>query len=164
MTPEMIHYKRSAAIIEARQTVLTRAYSIHPERFVRRPPTPPAAPTAVWINPPKPARVMANDEHGSPLQDVTVQECDSIGRRAPPVLARAGAFCDARAIATTSVAGASRSGPASIGRESSAPTTLSEPPDSTADAGDHDHRARIRRRLSCDPRDASVRGSLCRRL
>lgn len=55
MTPEMIHYKRSAAIIEARQTVLSRAYSIHPERFVRRPPTPPAAPTAVWINPPKPA-------------------------------------------------------------------------------------------------------------
>lgn len=55
MTPEMIHYKRAATVIEARQNVLTRVYEAHPERFVRRPPAPPAAPTAVWINPPKPA-------------------------------------------------------------------------------------------------------------
>jgi putative transposase len=54
MTPEVIHYKRAAAVIEARQNVLTSAYEAHPERFVRRPPTPPPAPTEVWINPPKP--------------------------------------------------------------------------------------------------------------
>jgi putative transposase len=54
MTPEMIHYKRSAEVIEARQAVLTAAYDLHPERFVRQPPVPPPAPTEVWINPPKP--------------------------------------------------------------------------------------------------------------
>lgn len=53
MTPEMVHYKRSQAVIDARQLVLTRAFTMHPERFVRRAPTPPAAPSAVWINPPK---------------------------------------------------------------------------------------------------------------
>jgi hypothetical protein len=31
---------------------LDAAYAAHPERFVRRPPTPPEVPTAVWINPP----------------------------------------------------------------------------------------------------------------
>ncbi len=35
-----------------RAITLTRAYEAHPERFVRRPPTPPEVPTAVWINPP----------------------------------------------------------------------------------------------------------------
>jgi len=55
MTPEMMHYKRTAEVIEVRQNILTRAYEAHPERFVRRPPTPPAAPTEAWINPPKPA-------------------------------------------------------------------------------------------------------------
>ena len=54
MTPEMVHYKRSAVIIEARQNVLTQVYEAHPERFVRRPPAPPPVPTVVWINPPKP--------------------------------------------------------------------------------------------------------------
>ena len=42
-----------------RAITLTRAYEAHPERFVRRPPTPPEVPTAVWINPP------ANDEEES---------------------------------------------------------------------------------------------------
>ena len=28
------------------------AYAAHPERFVRKPPQPPALPTEVWINPP----------------------------------------------------------------------------------------------------------------
>ena len=55
MTPETIHYKRTAEIIEIRQNALTKAYEAHPERFVRRPPTAPLAPTAAWINPPKPA-------------------------------------------------------------------------------------------------------------
>jgi putative transposase len=35
-----------------RAIALARAYETHPERFVRRPPTPPSVPTAVWINPP----------------------------------------------------------------------------------------------------------------
>jgi putative transposase len=51
-TPEALHY----GLAEARQTIrcetLTAAYEAHPERFVRRPPTPPALPTAAWINKP----------------------------------------------------------------------------------------------------------------
>jgi len=33
--------------------VLDAAYATRPERFVRRPPAPPALPTAAWINKPK---------------------------------------------------------------------------------------------------------------
>ena len=33
---------------------MAAAYAAHPERFVRRPPAPPAVPAAVWINPPGP--------------------------------------------------------------------------------------------------------------
>jgi putative transposase len=36
-----------------RADVLTAAYTQHPERFVGKPPQPPALPTAVWINQPK---------------------------------------------------------------------------------------------------------------
>ena len=36
----------------ARQRVLDAAYAATPERFVRRPPTPPELPTAAWINKP----------------------------------------------------------------------------------------------------------------
>jgi putative transposase len=33
--------------------VLDAAYAAHPERFVRKPPTPPQLPAAAWINKPK---------------------------------------------------------------------------------------------------------------
>jgi putative transposase len=33
--------------------VLDAAYAAHPERFVRKPPTPPALPTVAWINKPE---------------------------------------------------------------------------------------------------------------
>ena len=36
-----------------RAVVLDAAYASNPERFVRKPPQPPALPTAVWINEPK---------------------------------------------------------------------------------------------------------------
>jgi putative transposase len=51
-TPADVHYQRAAALNAARADVLTAAYAAHPERFVRRPPTPRALPTAAWINPP----------------------------------------------------------------------------------------------------------------
>ena len=51
-TPADVHYRRTPALDEARAGVLAGAYAAHPERFVRRPPTPPELPTAVWINPP----------------------------------------------------------------------------------------------------------------
>ena len=51
LTPAIVHYGHADAARAARQGVLTTAYAAHPERFVRHPPTPPAIPTAVWINP-----------------------------------------------------------------------------------------------------------------
>jgi putative transposase len=53
MTPDQVHYGQADAIHAARQRTLDHAFSAHPERFVRQPPTPPAKPTAVWINPPQ---------------------------------------------------------------------------------------------------------------
>lgn len=52
MTPEAVHYGRTAAIESCRDTALLRAYRAHPERFVRGRPRPAALPGAVWINPP----------------------------------------------------------------------------------------------------------------
>lgn len=52
LTPEQVHLGRASAVTENRGDVLQAAYRAHPERFVRRPPTPPPAPTAAWINPP----------------------------------------------------------------------------------------------------------------
>ena len=53
MTPNQIHFGQAAAIYDARQTTLDAAFQKTPERFVQKPPKPPALPTAVWINPPK---------------------------------------------------------------------------------------------------------------
>jgi putative transposase len=53
LTPESVHYGHAADLLAQRQTILSDAYTAHPERFVRKPPTPPALPSAAWINPPK---------------------------------------------------------------------------------------------------------------
>jgi putative transposase len=52
MTPNQVHYGQSDAVYAARQDTLDRARRETPERFVNKAPTPPAKPTAVWINPP----------------------------------------------------------------------------------------------------------------
>ena len=52
MSPAMVHFGRAPEVQVARAAVLADAYAAHPQRFVRRPPTPPDLPTAVWINPP----------------------------------------------------------------------------------------------------------------
>ena len=57
MTPRAIHYGEAAHLWATRQAALELAYAAHPERFVKGVPRPPALPTAVWINPPKNARV-----------------------------------------------------------------------------------------------------------
>jgi putative transposase len=54
-TPADVHYGRAELVRARRGEVLTAAYTQHPERFVRKPPEPPALPTAVWINQPKEA-------------------------------------------------------------------------------------------------------------
>jgi putative transposase len=51
-TPHSVHYGLAQAINDARRVTLSEALSAHPERFVRKPPEPPALPRAVWINPP----------------------------------------------------------------------------------------------------------------
>jgi len=52
LTPAMVHCGQTASIVRQRQTVLDLAYLLHPERFVRSAPKPPALPNAVWINKP----------------------------------------------------------------------------------------------------------------
>ena len=52
LTPAMVHYGQAAERIAAREQVLLAAHEVHPERFVRGMPKPPALPTAAWINPP----------------------------------------------------------------------------------------------------------------
>ena len=52
MTPDTVHHGRAEAVAATRSIVLDAAYRAHPERFVRRAPTPPALPTETWINPP----------------------------------------------------------------------------------------------------------------
>ncbi len=52
-TPADVHYGRAELVRQQRGLVLDAAYAAHPERFVRRPPLPPALPIAVWINKPE---------------------------------------------------------------------------------------------------------------
>ncbi len=52
MTPAAVHHGRAKELHAERARVLTDAYTRTPERFVRRPPTPPHLPTAAWINKP----------------------------------------------------------------------------------------------------------------
>ncbi len=52
MTPDQVHYGQADAVYAARQDTLDKAFRENPERFVRKPPTPPAKPVAAWINPP----------------------------------------------------------------------------------------------------------------
>jgi putative transposase len=50
--PGDVHYGRAGLVRDARAGVLTNAYDLHPERFVRKPPQPPRLPEIAWINKP----------------------------------------------------------------------------------------------------------------
>ncbi len=52
MTPSVVHHGQAEALYAQRVRVLETAYDATPERFVRRPPRPPALPTGTWINKP----------------------------------------------------------------------------------------------------------------
>jgi putative transposase len=54
LTPHDVHFGLAEQRVAERAAVLTTAYAAHPERFPAGPPRPAAAPTEVWINPPKP--------------------------------------------------------------------------------------------------------------
>jgi putative transposase len=53
MTPEMVHCGTAQEVWAKRKQVLIKAGSMHPERFPKKLPAPPALPTAAWINKPK---------------------------------------------------------------------------------------------------------------
>jgi putative transposase len=53
MTPAVVHYGQATTVRDNRQVVLDAAYLAHPERFVRKPPTPLPLPKEVWINKPQ---------------------------------------------------------------------------------------------------------------
>jgi len=59
LTPSDVHHGRAAIVQAARGQVLAAAYAGHPERFVRRPPTPPDLPSPAWINMPPPLEEQA---------------------------------------------------------------------------------------------------------
>ncbi len=52
LTPHDVHYGLADQRVAARARVLAAAHAAHPERFPAGVPSPPPAPTAVWINPP----------------------------------------------------------------------------------------------------------------
>jgi putative transposase len=52
-TPADVHYGRAEGIRHRRSVVLLDAYAEHPERFVRKVPTPPTIPSVAWINQPE---------------------------------------------------------------------------------------------------------------
>jgi putative transposase len=51
-TPTAVHQGHAARLHQVRADVLAGAYAAHPERFVKRPPTPRPVPAEVWINRP----------------------------------------------------------------------------------------------------------------
>jgi putative transposase len=53
MTPAAVHHGHAQQFHAARARVLEAAYARNPERFVRKPPVPPALATATWINKPE---------------------------------------------------------------------------------------------------------------
>ena len=53
LTPHDVHHGLVQERLAHRRRILDAAYAAHPERFVRRPPSPAAPPHTVWINPPK---------------------------------------------------------------------------------------------------------------
>mgnify|MGYP001820327789 FL=1 len=52
-TPASVHFGTAGLVREQRARVLDAAYAAHPERFVNKPPVPPALPGPAWINRPK---------------------------------------------------------------------------------------------------------------
>ena len=73
LTPALVHSGQALHFQGQRQQVLHQAYALHPERFVLGRPQPPALPTAVWINPPKPAAAHPEVALAQPSVDTEVR-------------------------------------------------------------------------------------------
>jgi putative transposase len=61
LTPEMLHYGQAQQVLMARHAVMTAAYGVHPERFVRGAPSPILLPKAAWINPPPSCKATSDE-------------------------------------------------------------------------------------------------------
>jgi putative transposase len=61
LTPEMLHYGQAQQVLMARHAVMTAAYVVHPERFVRGAPSPIPLPKTAWINPPPSAKTVSDE-------------------------------------------------------------------------------------------------------
>jgi putative transposase len=59
LTPGSVHYGEVAAIQQRRQAIMLAAYAAQPARFAHGEPVVKGAPTAVYINPPKPGEILA---------------------------------------------------------------------------------------------------------
>ena len=70
LTPADVHSGRAEAKLAQRQVVLQRAYTDHPERFVKGPPAMPKLATAVWINPPGVTRGATDASESSRVEPV----------------------------------------------------------------------------------------------
>jgi len=64
MTPATVHHGHAEQTHAARAGVLDAAYAATPERFIRRPPTPPSLPGPAWINRPAENPPDAREEAG----------------------------------------------------------------------------------------------------
>jgi putative transposase len=73
LTPGIVHAGQAPQFQAQRQQVLHQAYATHPERFVQGRPQPPAWPTAVWINPPKPETTSPEVAPAQPSVDTEVR-------------------------------------------------------------------------------------------
>jgi putative transposase len=62
LTPAVVHFGETQAVLANRQVVLDAAYRAHPERFVRHPPKPLPVPSEVWINKPVPTHQKTKEE------------------------------------------------------------------------------------------------------
>jgi putative transposase len=80
LTPADVHYGRAQEKLAQRQLVLERAYSAHPERFVKGAPTMPKLATAVWINPPPITDTVAN----TGVEKAVDKEVDKVDGTLPP--------------------------------------------------------------------------------
>ena len=66
LTPAVVHHGRVDEVIAVRDEALVRAYTAHPERFVRQAPRSKRPPAVAWINPPHPIEIMHPGLPGHP--------------------------------------------------------------------------------------------------
>jgi putative transposase len=74
LTPDVVHHGRAADVLAGRQRVLLDAWRRHPERFVRKLPTPAALPPAVGINLPLAPHAAASGPAIEPATPASAEE------------------------------------------------------------------------------------------